>query len=162
MDLLKYSDVLYSNGYKLTKNREDTEDLVQDTFIMALTKKHLYKDMDNKSLKDWLCVIEKNLYINKYRKEKGTLILKTKYKEKIYSKLIVQPINLDLKNLKEELNNFVENKLSLKRRECFKLYLEGYQYNEIAEKLNIDMCAVQARIHLTKLILKNKFKKYGN
>ena len=34
MDLLKYSDVLYSNGYKLTKNREDTEDLVQDTFIM--------------------------------------------------------------------------------------------------------------------------------
>jgi len=161
VDLIKYSDLLYSNALIFTKNKEDAEDLVQDTLIMGITKSHLYKDMDNKSIKDWLCVIQKNLYINKYRKDKKTFIYKKQYQEKIYSNLIIQPENLDLKNLKEEMYFYIENKLNKNRRNCFKLYLEGYSYIEIAEKLHIRMCAVQARIHLTKIEIKSKFKKYG-
>ena len=49
-------------AYQLTKNVEDTNDLVQDTMLKAIT----YRDkfIDGTNLKGWLYTIMKNTFIN--------------------------------------------------------------------------------------------------
>ena len=53
-------------AYQLTKNVEDTNDLVQDTMLKAIT----YRDkfIDGTNLKGWLYTIMKNTFINNYRR----------------------------------------------------------------------------------------------
>ena len=53
-------------AYSLTANPEDAHDLVQETFLKALT----YRDKfaDNTNIKAWTFTIMKNTFINNYRK----------------------------------------------------------------------------------------------
>lgn len=57
---------LYSKAIKLTRNQNDAEDLVQDTYTLGLRKWHLYQPGTN--LKAWLTRLQFNLYISQYRR----------------------------------------------------------------------------------------------
>ena len=53
-------------AYSLTANREDANDLLQETYLKALTYKDKFED--NTNLKAWTFTIMKNTFINNYRK----------------------------------------------------------------------------------------------
>ncbi|MBX3461175.1 MAG: sigma-70 family RNA polymerase sigma factor [Planctomycetes bacterium] len=57
---------LYGKAIKLTRNQNDAEDLVQDTYTLGLRKWHLYQPGTN--LKAWLTRLQFNLYISQYRR----------------------------------------------------------------------------------------------
>lgn len=59
---------LYAKALKLTRNPNDAEDLVQDTYTLGLRKFHLYEPDTN--LKAWLSRIQFNYYISQYRRKK--------------------------------------------------------------------------------------------
>lgn len=59
---------LYAKALKLTKNPNDAEDLVQDTYALGLRKFHLYQPGTN--LKAWLSRIQFNYFISQYRRKK--------------------------------------------------------------------------------------------
>ncbi len=59
---------LYAKALKLTRNPNDAEDLVQDTYTLGLRKFHLYEPGTN--LKAWLSRIQFNYYISQYRRKK--------------------------------------------------------------------------------------------
>ena len=50
----------------LTSNTEEAKDLVQDTYVKALTNRDKFED--NTNLKAWTFTIMKNTFINNYRR----------------------------------------------------------------------------------------------
>jgi RNA polymerase sigma-70 factor (ECF subfamily) len=61
--------VLYAGALKLTRNPRDAEDLVQDTYVRAFERYHLYQPGTN--LKAWMYRVMTNRFINLYRRRKA-------------------------------------------------------------------------------------------
>ena len=53
-------------AYSLTSDKEDAKDLLQETYLKAITYKDLFVHQTN--LKAWMYTIMKNTFINNYRK----------------------------------------------------------------------------------------------
>src|SRR6476646_6235579 len=66
-DAMVYLDQLYSAAMRMTRNPQDAEDLVQETFAKAFAAFHQFKPGTN--LKAWLYRILTNTFINTYRKK---------------------------------------------------------------------------------------------
>jgi len=67
---MPYVDSLYNTAYRMTRNSEDAEDLVQETYLKAY--KYYDKFEEGTNFKAWLFKIMKNTFINNYRKKKLT------------------------------------------------------------------------------------------
>ena len=61
-------DQLYGGAMRLTRNPQDAEDLIQETYLKAFSNFDSFKQGTN--LKAWLYRIMTNTYINSYRKAK--------------------------------------------------------------------------------------------
>lgn len=61
-------DQLYGGAMRLTRNPQDAEDLIQETYLKAYNNFGSFKQGTN--LKAWLYRIMTNTYINSYRKAK--------------------------------------------------------------------------------------------
>ncbi len=66
-DALPFLDQLYSAAMRMTRNPQDAEDLVQETFAKAFAAFHQFKEGTN--LKAWLYRILTNTFINSYRRK---------------------------------------------------------------------------------------------
>src|SRR5688500_20194965 len=64
---MPYVDSLYNTAYRMTRNSEDAEDLVQETYLKAY--KYYDKFEEGTNFKAWLFKIMKNTFINNYRKK---------------------------------------------------------------------------------------------
>ena len=64
-EALRYVEPLYAAALRLTRNRADAEDLVQDTFVKALRFGHQFAPGTN--LKAWLLTILHNSWRNRLR-----------------------------------------------------------------------------------------------
>ena len=63
-DAMQHAPQLFSTAMRMTRNRSDAEDLVQETFIKAWRSFATYQQGTN--LRAWLFRIMTNTYINKY------------------------------------------------------------------------------------------------
>jgi RNA polymerase sigma-70 factor (ECF subfamily) len=66
---LPYRDQLFKTALRMTRSVEDTEDLLQETYLKAYH--HYGRFQEGTNLKAWLFRIMKNTYINSYRKRKA-------------------------------------------------------------------------------------------
>jgi RNA polymerase sigma factor (sigma-70 family) len=64
---MPYLDPLYNAAYRMARNAQDAEDLVQETYLKAY--KYYDKFEEGTNLKAWLFKILKNTFINSYRKK---------------------------------------------------------------------------------------------
>jgi len=139
--------VLLKNAMILLQNKEEAEDLVGDSLLRALEKEHLFKKGTN--LNAWLFTIQRNTFINKYRKEKKSI--KT---NEITDKQ--HPFSIDsIENtmLLKQVVNLINNHSNSNWREAIMLVSSGYEYHEIAEKLDIPIGTVKSRVHLMRKYL---------
>ena len=81
----EYFEAINRYLFCLTHNKDLAEELTQETFYKAVTKINTFKE--DYEISAWLCGIAKNLYIDRYRKEKRV----TKFEEKF-----IQPNNFDM------------------------------------------------------------------
>jgi RNA polymerase sigma-70 factor, ECF subfamily len=68
-EALPLMDALYAGALKLTRDPRDAEDLVQDTYVRAFERFHLYQPGTN--LKAWMYRVMTNRFINLYRRRKA-------------------------------------------------------------------------------------------
>jgi len=72
-DALQYMNQLYAAAMRYTKNPEDAQDLVQDTYAKAYTSFHQFEPGTN--LKAWLYRVLTTTFINTYRKDQRRFLL---------------------------------------------------------------------------------------
>jgi len=157
----KLETLLFSFAMKLTKNREDAKDLMQETAMRAY--KHRDKFTLGTNFKSWCSTIMRNTFINQYRKTK----LRRNVNEPIESFLF----GLENKNV---IPNRGEMDMRMKEYEAifksmndiysvpFLLFYQGYEYKEIAAHLDIPIGTVKSRIFLARKKLKVKIDaRYG-
>jgi RNA polymerase sigma-70 factor (ECF subfamily) len=65
---LPYRSDLYKVAFYFTKNEAEAEDLLQETYLRAF--RHFDKFEPGTNCKAWLLTILRNLFINRYRKQK--------------------------------------------------------------------------------------------
>ncbi len=150
---------LLSFAYQLTTNREQAEDLLQDTTLKALDNEDKY--VDNVNFKGWIFTIMRNIFINNYRQtvRKSTVIDQT---EDLYHINICQDSGLDtpdgsyaVKEISEALNAFPEE-----YRVPFNMYVAGYKYNEIAEAMDLPLGTIKSRIFFARKRLRAQLGDY--
>lgn len=157
--LLKMTEVLEYFALSLTKNREDAEDLLQETMVKAITYQDKYTP--NTNFKAWLHTIMKNTFINQYRKKKrANTVITTKDEVEV---LDFVPAAVDRTpesmNAEKEINKVIDA-LDDNTRIPFTMHLKGYKYKEIAEHLNIPIGTVKSRIYFAKQSLMKDLKDY--
>ena len=136
-------------AYTLTSDYEDAQDLVQETFLKALTNREKFTSDTN--LKAWTFTILKNTFINNYRQNvrKNTIVDKT---DDLHFLNLSQESNIGLPDSEysiKEINNMI-SQISPEQRRPFEMYNQGYKYKEIAEQLNLSIGTVKSRIFFTR------------
>ena len=131
----------------LTSNRDDALDLVQETYLKALTYREKFTDYTN--LKAWVYTIMKNSFINKYRRSVRENTTFDNTKDLYYLNNSGQSNNDNpISEISVgEILGHIEN-LESEFRVPFEMHREGYKYKEIAEELDLNIGTVKSRIFL--------------
>ncbi len=139
-----YSVQVFNLAYRMTSNREDAEEIVQDTFI-RLWKSRQKVDEDAKIL-GYIIVIARNIAIDMLRARQKRSGLDV-YPSQMFSKLS-DTNNFYFEEAGRQFDAAVAN-LPSKRREVFILKIHTDLTNkQIASKLNISETMVERQIRL--------------
>ena len=136
---------LLSFALKLTADRDEAHDLVQDTTLKALRNEEKYAE--NTNFKGWMLTIMRNIFINNYRKtarEKTTV----DSSEDLFHLNLCQDSGLETPDgayACNEISAIIAN-FSAEYREPFSMHVAGYKYEEISEKLQMPLGTVKSRI----------------
>lgn len=168
-DALQYANQLYAAGLRYTKNPEDAQDLVQDTFAKAFVSFHQYEDGTN--LKAWLYRILTTTFINNYRKDQRrpqqsdgadvedwqlhAAASHTSDQGKSAEDEVLENIaDADIKNalaaMPEEF-----------RMAVYMADVEGFSYKEIADIQGVPAGTVMSRLHRGRKLLRESLAEYA-
>ena len=140
---------LFYFALSLTSNSDKAHDLVQETFLRALTYQSKFSSDTN--LMAWVYTIMKNTFINEYRrniKAKTTLESQSNRMQMSFSKDDFYP-SVDSIYAEKDIYKKIAL-LEEEFREPFQLFLKGYKYKEIAIKLDLPLGTVKSRIFFTR------------
>ena len=156
-DAMQHAPQLFSTAMRMTRNRSDAEDLVQETFIKAWRSFATYQQGTN--LRAWLFRIMTNTYINKYnaQQRKPTESELDDVEELfLYKRLgAVDQSQLSQSAEDQMLSLFTDDEVKKALEELpdqFRIPVlmsdvEGFSYKEIAEILEIPLGTVMSRLH---------------
>ena len=157
-NLVNLQESLMRFAYSLTADKDDAKDLVQETVLKSL--KYYDKFRHEENFKAWTYTIMKNTFINSYRRSARQNILRGMSKESFYSNqpeasgsddpdsvYSAKEITLSIEQLKDMF------------RIPLKMHINGYKYQEIAEKLDLNIGTVKSRIFLSRKLLKDLLNK---
>ena len=158
----RYQDKLFNFVMRYFNNREQAEDVVQETLIKLYTHAHYYKDIALFST--WIYTIAKNNALTELRKNKvkksnsmwtddGKLIdiasNEIPLDEKVQNEIAVEKLNKYLLELPE---NF--------RMAVYLRDFEEHSYEEISMILEIPIGTIKSRINRGRIMLAEKLKSY--
>ncbi len=143
-NLEKIESLLFGFAMKLTHNKENAKDLMQETLMRSY--KHRERFVEGTNFKAWMTTIMYNSFVNNYRKKKTRNKVVRPIED--YSYMIENKSvegNGESAIVMKELTKMVGN-LSENYKVPFELMIQGYHYDEIAEKINLPMGTVKSRI----------------
>ena len=158
-NLLGMQPELRRFALKLTADYEEANDLLQETSLKALDNEEKYTPDTN--FKGWMYTIMRNIFINNYRKtvRDQTFIDQT---DNLFHLNLPQDSgfestegNYDLKEIRK-----IVHSLPKEYRVPFSMYVSGFKYREIAEKLGLPLGTVKSRIFFTRQRLQKDLKDF--
>lgn len=148
-------------AYKLTKDKDEADDLLQETIFKAYNNRDKFKTGTN--LKAWMYTIMRNTFITNYQQ----MLRRKTFIDATENNHFINSTSSQIHN--RATGNFVLNDIQraidgLKEmyKIPFTMYFKGFKYHEIAEKLGIPIGTVKNRIHIARKELKNDLKVYAN
>lgn len=150
-DVLAFLDPLYATALRLTRNRSDAEDLVQDTFVKAFRFADRYQRGTN--LKAWLYTILHNTWRNRVRDASREAV-------DVDSELVEEAASLPggsaaldtperillRETLDADLQGALDGLPAAFRQAVWLRDVEEFSYAEIAEMLGVPIGTVMSRI----------------
>lgn len=150
-----YGLKVYRFSYSFLKDKQQSEEIVQETFISLWESRHKFDE--SKALEPYLFTIAKRLVLDQLRKvvSNKTLI------ERLTVTIASQHNQTEEQVIFSDLLVFAEkaiNDLPQQQQLVFRLSrLEGLSYDEIAERLNLSRNTVKNHLIVAVKKLKNHF-----
>ena len=145
---------------KPTADQDSANDLVQDCMLKALDNKEKFVHAQN--FKGWMYTIMRNLFINNYRRVTREMsMMDDSYSIGRQNLLEVEDgerfeYAYDLKELHKVINAVPES-----MRKPFLMYVAGFKYNEIAEKMGLPIGTIKSRLFFVRKRLQKELKEFG-
>lgn len=157
--VLKMQPSLLNFALKLTLNKDEARDLVQETTLKALNSEE--KFIDNTNFKGWILTIMRNIFINNYRKAvRENTVVDTS--EDLYHLNLAQDSGFHtpdgayaVSEISQIIGRFPDS-----YRKPFNMHVAGYKYEEIAERLSMPLGTVKSRIFQTRKRLRELLSDY--
>ena len=162
-----HKDILFNFALRTTGDKDDAQDLLQETFMKAFRFWDKYEKGTN--IRAWLFRIMKNSYINRYRKEtrepgmvdyddvenfydsiRDDSTDSNDLQKKMYSNMLSDEVTEALQSLPEDFRTVV-----------ILCDIEGLAYDEIAEFLNCPIGTVRSRLHRGRKMLQEMLSGYA-
>ena len=151
-DLLGVQNDLLRFAYKLTSDREEANDLLQETSLKALDNEEKYTPDTN--FKGWIYTIMRNIFINNYRKvvRDQTFVDTT---DNLYHLNTPHDLTLDSTEGAYDLKEMhrIVNALPREYKIPFSMHVSGFKYREIAEKLNLPLGTITINVAACLIVL---------
>jgi RNA polymerase sigma-70 factor (ECF subfamily) len=168
---LPQTDGLYRTALRMTRNKADAEDLVQETMLKAFRFFGRFEQGTN--IRAWLFKIMTNLYINRYRKKSRTpqelsiddmedfvlfhqMTTTGAYnpdqpEESVFGTLFADRVQEEIDRLPDEF-----------RTVAVLAILEGFSYQEIVEIAGLQLGTVKSRLFRARKILQNRLAEHAH
>ncbi|MYB64857.1 sigma-70 family RNA polymerase sigma factor [Candidatus Poribacteria bacterium] len=163
----KYKRMVHRLAMQITKNHEDANDVMQETFIKVYQSIHTFRQ--EAAFETWVYRIAVNEALNfvKRRERRRESSLETTDESEFNTETLRKAEinnNPEIQAEKAELRHWVTkavNSLSLKHRIVVILHeLEGLTHAEIASILNCSEGTVRSRLHYARKQLRSLLKPY--
>src|SRR5690606_28842312 len=155
-----YERFIYHLCLKLTRNKDEAEDLMQDVWLKVVRNEKSLESVDH--VKAWLTTICMNTFRDRYRKT----VRRSQH-------VMEQPETLDVPILdlvpcaeptaddlleRDDIRHIVQSKLDeldgIYRKTVLYFYVNQYSLNEIAELMKVSIGTVKSRLFRAKQRLK--------
>lgn len=156
--LMSNMEFLEPFSYSLTRNEEESKDLIQDTMYRALVNKDKFQEHSN--IRAWLYTIMRNIFINNYRKSKKFSKVSSEVPHDYYLYQVNKVAkndgiaNTGLKEIKKAINRLPDI-----FRLAFEMHYIGYKYQEISDILKEPLGTIKSRIHFARKLLTSELKR---
>ena len=157
--LLGMQENMMNFALMLTANKDDAKDLLQDTTLKVLDNQE--KFVDNINFKGWVLTVMRNIFINNYHKLVRTQTIVDQSVD-LYNLDVVNDSGFNSPDGSYQIQEITKaiNALNDDLRIPFSMFLSGYKYNEIAEKLNVPLGTVKSRIFFARQELQKALKSF--
>lgn len=165
---LPFADALFGTALRLTRNRQDAEDLLQETYLKAFA--HYDGFQEGTNLKAWLFRILKNGFINGYRQRKAgprevDLERDATSFEAALEEVVPASATPEDELVAGTLDGDVARALA-SLPEDFRLVVElvdlqDFSYREVADILEVPLGTVMSRLYRGRRLLEDALLAYG-
>jgi len=154
---------IYALAYQYTKNKQDAEDILQETFIKTYNYLDKYKVENDSNFSSWIYRIGINCSIDYLRKKKNKKedFSDWETREKTLPSRHPNPEDtIGLEQLREKISHLVES-LSPRQRMVFILkHYQQFSIKEIAEYLDCSEGSVKKQLFRAVSAIRSPLKKY--
>ena len=167
-EALPHMDALYRTALRMTKNANDAEDLVQETFVKAYRFWDRFESGSN--CRAWLFKIMTNIFINDYRSKSRVPtpvnvddiddsylynhLTETQTENNPEQQFLSSVLDDDVKHAIETLPDDFRVVTILS-------FLEGFSYQEIADIVGLQLGTVKSRLHRGRKLLQKQLLDYA-
>lgn len=159
-DVLPLKNELFRLALRITLNRAEAEDIVQDTLIKVWNRRYEWEKID--SIEAFSLTVCRNLSLDRIKKKENNndSLEDVKVAEPLVSS---NPQDRMIEEDKISLVKQIVDALPEKQRSCIQLRdFEGKSYKEIAEILEISEEQVKVNIFRARQTVKQKYLKLDN
>lgn len=170
-DAMQYAPQLYSTALRMTRNRADAEDLVQDTFVKAWRAFDSYQQGTN--LRAWLFRIMTNTFINRYNaRQRRPDETELDEVEELFLYRRIGAFDQSAFGMSAEdqtLQMFTDDEVKDALEALPEQYrlpvllsdVDGFSYKEIAEMLDVPIGTVMSRLHRGRKAMQKRLYDYA-
>lgn len=167
----RYEDKVYNLAYRMMSNREDAEDVFQDTFLSVV--RSLGDFRERSSFSTWIYRIAANAALTRLRKRGRKEKSEAEFLDEVYS---VKKQAHDQARMIDWSDNPVKSLLEGEARRVMKEAIgqlpepyrvvfvlrdvEGLPAAAVAEVLGLSVPAVKSRLHRARMFLRNNLSRY--
>lgn len=165
--VIPHKDALYNFALKMTRDEDDSQDLLQETLLKAY--RFFDKFEKGTNIKAWLFMIMKNTFINMYRKtNRQPQQVDYEDVQNFYENIRADEVSTEhseedafSKTMDDEVTYAISSLQEDYRTVIILSDIEGYSYEEIAEFIDTPVGTVRSRLHRARKMLYTKLYDYA-
>lgn len=147
-------------AYKLTEDHETANDLVQDCMLKALDNQEKFVHAQN--FKGWMYTIMRNIFINNYRRSLHQVDMTDAVYQLYAQNLTDGEVGTRFENIYDlkELYKVI-HAVPEELKKPFLMFVAGFKYREIAEKMKLPVGTIKSRLFLIRKRLQEDLKDFS-